>query len=105
MNDDLESRLRRTLRPVAPPEGLHERIVARLAAAPKQKDSARSPAAWWVGVGLAASMLIAAAVGVQLKASKERAEGLEARRQVIEALRVTQVKLDLAYQTVRDQSS
>jgi hypothetical protein len=36
---------------------------------------------------------------------RERQQGLEARREVIEALRVTTQKLDLAYQAVRTQTT
>jgi hypothetical protein len=46
-------------------------------------------------------------VGIQhhLHAQREREVGLEARRQVMEALRVTDEKLELAYRVVKDQSS
>jgi len=46
-------------------------------------------------------------VGLQnrLQVRRERENGLEARRQVVEALRVTSQKLDLAYEIVKSQSS
>jgi hypothetical protein len=49
--------------------------------------------------------LIAVGISHHLQAQRERALGMQARRQVIEALHVTTQKLDLAYQVVRTQSS
>jgi hypothetical protein len=59
---------------------------------------------WWLPVGLAASLLLA--VGIQRSAHEreQREKGLEARRQVFEALRVTNQKLDVVYRAVRDES-
>jgi hypothetical protein len=87
---------------------MRERILAELGRRGPGLRPARhgiAPRTWWVSFGLAASMIIAVGVGVEFKSHQERAAGLEARRQVIEALRVTHEKLDLAYQAVRDQSS
>jgi hypothetical protein len=36
--------------------------------------------------------------------NRERESGLEARRQVLDALQLTDRKLDLAYRTLKDQS-
>jgi hypothetical protein len=57
-----------------------------------------------LAAGLAASLFVA--VGVQHHRSEldQRERGLEARRQVIEALRVTNQKLDLASRVVRGES-
>jgi hypothetical protein len=127
MSDDLESRLRDALRPVPPRSELTEQLIARLTgepgapgtsgasgatAAPLTAAARAAPVAserrlrrpiWWLPLGLAASLLLA--VGIQSEHEREqRAKGLEARRQVIEALRVTNQKLDLAYRAVRDES-
>ncbi len=59
---------------------------------------------WWLPASLAASVLVAVGAVQHLKAEHERELGLETRREVIEALRVTNQKLDLAYQAVRTQS-
>jgi hypothetical protein len=111
MKDDPESALRQALRPVAPTEGFEERLLARVTAErssppkPSRLKWRRSPATRWLSASLAASIL--AAVGIQhhLHAQREREIGLEARRQVMEALRVTDEKLDLAYRIVKGQSS
>ena len=53
-----------------------------------------------MAIGLAASVAFAAVLGThQWQVHRER-QGLEARRQLIEALRVTGEKLDVAYQAV-----
>jgi hypothetical protein len=50
-------------------------------------------------------VLVAVGAVQYQRMAHERQAGLEARREVIEALRVTNQKLDLAYQVVRTQSS
>jgi hypothetical protein len=115
MTDDFENELRRLLRPVEAPEGLTERIIAALPAraAPAtvtsiQTARAGKPArSYWMPGALAASLVGAVLLGtfaakkndMQL-AQREEAAGLEARRELMEALRVTSQKLDLAYEAV-----
>jgi hypothetical protein len=112
MSEDLESKLRAALRPVAPRDAFTEDLIARLGAVQAPTHVARAlrprrpmPPARWLTAGLAASLLIAAGIQSHLRRTDERASGLEARRQVIEALRVTSQKLDLAYETIKSQSS
>ena len=116
MSDDLDNSLRKALRPVDPGESFTARVLARLAAEAEsgRKDEVRPvrPAAsrfvWWpaarsarVVAALAASLVIGVAVMYAWHAQRERA-GLEARDRVIEALRVTSEKLDIAYQIVNN---
>jgi hypothetical protein len=54
---------------------------------------------------MAASLLIAAGIQHHLQERRETERGLEARRQVIEALRVTSQKLNLAYEVIKSESS
>jgi hypothetical protein len=109
MNDDLESQLRAALRPVEPPEDLHRRVLARLEAARGQPRVARRfgvrHSAWWLSAGLAASLLIAFGLHSRIQHDRETAAGLEARREVIQALRLTHEKLDLAYHAVKEQAA
>jgi hypothetical protein len=112
MNEDLESRLRGALRPIEPRKEFSEQLLARIEAqsprsAPTRNPRARGfgPASWWLAAGLAASLVIAVGVQRQRSELEQRERGLEARRQVIEALRVTNQKLDLAYRVVRSESS
>jgi hypothetical protein len=112
MSKDLESQLRDALRPVAPSDPFTEQLLARLAAERYREPHNnrfgwRTPksSGWWLSASLAASVFVAVGIHQQLRAAHERETGMEARRQVIEALRVTTQKLDLAYQVVRTQSS
>jgi hypothetical protein len=97
MSGDIESRLRAALRPVEPSDEFTRTLVARVTAD-------RRPA-WWLTASVAASLLVAAGIQHHLQGAREREDGLEARRQVIEALRVTSQKLDLAYEAVKSQST
>lgn len=109
MNDDLESQLRAALRPVEPPEGLSRKVLSRLEAARGQARAPRRFGArrtgWWLSAGLAASVLIALGLHSRIQHERETAAGLEARREVIQALRLTHQKLDLAYQAVKEQAT
>jgi hypothetical protein len=100
MNDDLESQLRAALRPVAPPSDLRDRILAGL---PAPRPQARRRGLWW-GSGVAASLLLALGIYSHVQNVRETAAGMEARREVLQALRVTHQKLDLAYQSVKDRA-
>jgi hypothetical protein len=108
MKNDIESRLRAALRPVAPTEDFTRRVIAQ-ATAKSARSADRSGGAaarrlWWLS-GIAASLLIAAGVYQHQRAQREVADGLEARRQVLQALALTSQKLDLAYETVKSRSS
>jgi hypothetical protein len=112
MSEDLESRLRAALRPVAPSDGFTQNLIARVTAhqgsdADARGTRRRSPkaTAWWLSASMAASLLIAAGVQHYLQERRETERGLEARRQVIEALRMTSQKLNLAYEVIKSQSS
>ena len=112
MSKNLESKLQDALRPVAPSDEFSRTLVQRVTAArdrlsQRERAGRRLPktAVWWGAVSIAASVLVAVGVQHRFQAERERALGMQARRQVIEALRVTSRKLDLAYQAVRAQSS
>jgi hypothetical protein len=98
MTDDLDAELRRALRPVEPPQGFTERVMARLVPVQSRRVRAR----WSIPIGLAAAALLG--VGIYVGIQRQQFAGLEARRQVIEALRLTDQKLDIVYQTVKDES-
>lgn len=101
INKDVEQQLREALRPVDPDEGFEQRVMSRIAREPTRE---RRKVTRWVSVALAASVAFAAVIGThQWQLHRER-QGLEARRQLIEALRVTGEKLDVAYQAVNRES-
>jgi len=106
MRDDLEDRLHAALRPVTPSEEFTQKLVARVTAGqqPKRRRAAwhgLNPAAWWISAGVAASMLIAVGLQRHLQELRDRESGLKARREVVEALRMTSQKLNLAYEAVK----
>jgi len=112
MSEDLESRLRAALRPVAPGDEFTQKLIARVAAdrrspskAPSARGRSAKSSAWWLSASMAASLLVAAGIQHQVQERRERERGLEARREVIEALRVTSQKLELAYEAIKSQSS
>ena len=112
MSEDLESRLRAALRPVAPSDEFTQNLIARVTADQGSRSNAhgarrRNPraSAWWLSATMAASLLIAAGIEHHLQERRETERGLEARRQVIEALRVTSQKLNLAYEVIKNESS
>ena len=112
---DIEESLRRAMRPVEPPQGFAERVMRAL---PERTAPANvvplsivrktAPVTAWrrfsVPAALAASLLIAVFTGqhvATLKAEREEQAGLAASRELMQALRVTSQKLDLAYEAVQ----
>lgn len=109
MHDDLENtplerRLRAALTPADPPPGFVAGVMARVAAEPAAPQRARrSPAVVsWVAFGLAASVVLSVLLAHQWQVRRIE-QGREARRQLLEALRVTDEKLDLTYRVVNAQ--
>jgi hypothetical protein len=110
MNEDFENSLRRSLRPVDAPDGFTERLMAALPAERKPTvvpfpiKAARSASRQFgIPAALAASLLAAVMLG-QHKANermqREELQGIAASEQLMQALRVTSQKLDLAYEAV-----
>jgi hypothetical protein len=102
MTDELEKRIARALAPVDPPAGFADRVLAAL---PKEREAIAAtprPRRWWMPASLAASLLAALLVHRQIELHTEARAGLEARQQLLEALRVTSDKLDIAWQAVQE---
>jgi len=102
MSNDLDARLRRALRPVDPGEQFTQHVLARIGSEPEDSP-VRVPARSmrWLSVSLAAAVIVGVFVSQQWQARRTQA-GLEARQQLLEALRVTSNKLDIAYRAVND---
>jgi len=115
MTDRFESELRHALRPVEPSADFTERVLARLPHnASSNVTELRSRAScersrervWrWLPIAAAAAIVAAVLVRHELQLHDEIERGRLAREQLIEALRVTSAKLDVAYQAVRSQSA
>jgi len=118
MNEDFENQLRRALRPVEPPEGFAERVLRQLPprrapatvtpiAVARAARPATGPSLWRrisTPTALAASLIVAVLAGRHVadeRAVAEQRAGLEASRELMQALRVTSQKLDLAYEAVQ----
>jgi hypothetical protein len=111
MSEDIEARIRAALRTVAPREEFSRKLAATVASQPPTPHKSRRaaarlhPLAWWFSASLAASVLLAVGVQQHLQQQRLQQSGLEARREVVEALRVTSQKLNLAYEAVKSQST
>src|ERR1700689_4877000 len=111
MSEDIESQMRAALRAVAPREEFTQKLVANVTSRPAAPRRPRRlaarlrPLAWWFSASLAASVVLAVGVHQHLQQQRLQQSGLEARREVMEALRVTSQKLNLAYEAVKSQST
>ena len=110
--EDIESKMRAALRPVAPRQAFAQELLARVIADPAAPSKPRffaatraRPLAWWLTASLAASLVLAVGVHEHLQQQRMQQTGLEARREVMKALRVTSEKLNLAYEAVKSQST
>ncbi len=105
MSNDLDSKLRAALRPVEPDAGFADRVLARLERGETGAADRTSPRRRaWLSGALAASLVALLVGGHFWQLQRERDAGLEARQQLLEALRVTSEKLDIAYDGVQSQS-
>jgi hypothetical protein len=106
MDENLDKRLRAALRPLDPDEDFANRVLARIDANeqhfPKKLTFSRLLLRWQIPVALAASVAIAIIAGLEWR--QQQQEGLRAREQLIEALRVTSSKLDLVHNIVEERS-
>lgn len=112
MSQDIESGMRAALRPVAPSDEFSQKLLAQVVADPPARSKSfhlisqdARPLAWWLTASLAASLILAVGIQQHLQEQRLRQSGLEARREVLQALRVTSQKLNLAYEAVKSQST
>ena len=111
MTEDIENELRRRLAPVDAPEGFAERVMRALPERAKPATVTVLPAprrSWMQQFGmptaLAASLLAAVMLGRYSAEQREQIaeqRGREASRELMQALRLTSDKLDIAYQAVQ----
>lgn len=116
MNENLpgnfEDQLRRRLRPMNAPDGFAERLLAALPPVESPKvvmlrPRAARPSMRQLGMpaALAASLMISVFLGVyvaNVRMHREEQLGIAASQELMQALRVTSQKLDLAYEAVNN---
>jgi negative regulator of sigma E activity len=112
MNENFEDELRRRLRPVDAPEGFATRLMAALPAERKPAVVAFTPKVarpfvrqFGMPAALAASLVLAVFAGIHVaneRALVEEQRGIAASQELMQALRVTSQKLDLAYEAVNN---
>ncbi|HTU66307.1 MAG TPA: hypothetical protein VMF52_10165 [Steroidobacteraceae bacterium] len=113
MSENFENELRRALRPIDAPDGFAERVMRALPAqrdreplpAPEALPTRRLVRRFAVPAAFAAALVVSMLLGqhvadVQRQRTEQQA-GLAASRELMEALKVTSQKLDLAYQAVK----
>jgi hypothetical protein len=104
MSDRLDAELRRALRPADPGDAFTRAVMSRVPAnSTRAKKASNSSVLRWLPAALAASLLVAIIVKHEHR-EPTVAQGELAREQLLEALRVTSQKLDIAYQVVHNQS-
>ena len=111
MTEDFENELRRRLAPVDAPEGFADRVMRALPSDVKPAVITALPTprrSWMQQFGmptaLAASLLAAVMLGRYSAEHREQLaeqRGREASRELMQALRLTSDKLDIAYQAVQ----
>lgn len=98
MSDELDKKLHRALRPIDPGADFTARVMERARANPRDLRMRRWRMAWIPATVAASAVLIV--VGIHESHRRQEQAGRAASRQVLEALRVTSEKLDLAYRLV-----
>ena len=105
--NEIDAQLKRALRRREPPDGFADRVLARVA---REPSLARKRPLWprwhspslflrWAAVGALVAALVTGEY--QISESRERAEALAAKQQVMVALRITASKLRVAKQRVK----
>ncbi|HYO78924.1 MAG TPA: hypothetical protein VE010_20850 [Thermoanaerobaculia bacterium] len=97
---NLENDLKRALRREAPPAGFAGRVMQRIEAGEARPRQSRNVPQWWRAA--AASVTLAMVLGgYATHQAVEYRRGLEAKEQVLEAMRITSEKVQYAQQEVR----
>ena len=105
MSHDLDDELRAALRPVDPGARFTQSVLARVAEKPTRSSRAPRPLTGtlrWASAALAISLVMGVLVVHQWQVRRIQ-RGLEARKELIQALQLTGEKLDLAYRVVNDE--
>ncbi len=103
MNDHLEDDLRAAMRREEPPAGFAERVLARVEQPAASVPVHRQPFhRWtWAAAAMAACLTIGTGLVEYRHEQIQRAKGLEAKQELMQAMRITGSKLRLAQEKVR----
>jgi hypothetical protein len=103
MSNDFDDELRRALKSVDPGEEFARRVVAQIANDAARSRRSRPLRYQWLSAAVAASVVLGFLITHDRQARREQ-QGLAARNQLLQALRVTGEKLELAYRVVNDET-
>ena len=102
MNDHLEDDLRSALRHREPPAGFAERVLARAEGRGVQTIRRRPTHGWtWAAASLAACLTLGLGLMEYRRGQETKARGLEAKQELMQAMRITGSKLRIAQEKVR----
>lgn len=108
--NSFEEKLRNALRRKAPSEGFAGKVLARTRGLPQPAEKTRRqfgaflvlPVLRWVAAAVAVCLLIVAGLIHHQRQERLRREGEMARTQVMQALRIASVKLNIARRRVQE---
>jgi hypothetical protein len=103
MSKNLDDELRGALQAVDPGEEFVQHVAARIAGQAARSRRSQPLRYQWLSAAVAASVVLGFLVTHDWQARREQ-QGIAARNQLLEALRVTGEKLDLAYRVVNDET-
>lgn len=103
MSDTFDNDLRDALRRTEPPAGFAERVLAgtQPAAAPPPVRRASTRHWTWAAAALAACLTLTVGLVEYRHQAEQRARGLEAKQELMQAMRITGSKLRMAQEKVR----
>jgi hypothetical protein len=99
MSNDFDDSLREALRPIDPGDTFTQRVLSRVESKPT--PVARMTAQRWLMAATVAAVALGAVFAHEWQVRRTQ-RGLKARQELIEALRMTGEKLDLAYRVVNE---
>ena len=104
MSDNFDNDLRDVLRRTEPPAGFAERVLARAthpAAAPSPVGTTPLRQWTWAAAALAACLTLTVGLVEYRHQAEQQARGLEAKQELMQAMRITGSKLRVAQEKVR----
>jgi hypothetical protein len=102
MNDHLEDELRSALRHREPPAGFAERVLARTEGGVVRTVPPLPAHRWtWAAASLAACLTLGVGLVEYRQGQESKARGIEAKQELMQAMRITGSKLRMAQEKVR----